>query len=762
MEERRVLDSWKEIAAYLGRSVKTCRRWEHELGLPIHRLEESPKARVFAYPEGLDQWIKTIQKSEDSQKRSIRRNIQFLVPILVLVLFGVALIIWQLIPQKEVYFPKKIENSIAVISFENLTGEPQYNDLAKAVSNLLITKFEAMGVSYVTTWERQQDILKQMGKNPETAVDTNLGFEICRRDGVVALAVGRITKAGDIFATDLKILDVETKKSLISATSNGDGVGSILKFQIDELALNIAQGLGWNVQAAKEAAPIAEVTTSSAEAYQYYLSGVSARFKFYNEEARQHLLKSVERDPDFASAYLELANAYFGLGLDKERNEAVEKALSLIDKANPKEQLYIQEAYALYVENNGDKEIQILKQIIENYPKEKQAHYYLGISYHLKQLWDKSIREFQTSIELDPYCKRALYWISITCLKKGEYDDALEYAKRYADAAPNEANPLNALGEIYCRMGQFDLAIEQFKKALDIKPDFVDSHKRALPSLKYGGCALKTFYEYWTGAYKKALNDLAKLWTENNLDQKEKIGGGSALYDYYNMKSLVSLAQRDFKRYREEVRRSNDALVGCGPENTKFGLDLGTEIQSAYSECLEGRPNAARERMTKVESLLPQLQGRPMYVGELINRMLEYLKAKILLAENSWDEAISILEQLSPAFVVDYLNSARIAEANTLFYHEMDLAYAYEMKGEIEKAIDILEDIVHFDPADKDLRLTPPKAYYNLGRLYEKKDMKKRAKENLEKFLKLWKDADPGIIEVEDARKRLEGLKAPQ
>ena len=54
--------------------------------------------------------------------------------------------------------------------------------------------------------------------------------------------------------------------------------------------------------------------------------------------------------------------------------------------------------------------------------------------------------------------------------------------------------------------------------------------------------------------------------------------------------------------------------------------------------------------------------------------------------------------------------------------------------------------------------LIPPKAYYHLGRLYEKKGLKQKAKENCSKFLELFKNADPGIAEVEAARKRLSEL----
>jgi hypothetical protein len=57
MEKRKILESWKEISDYLHRSIKTCQRWEIELHLPVHRLEETSKARVFAFPDELDRWM---------------------------------------------------------------------------------------------------------------------------------------------------------------------------------------------------------------------------------------------------------------------------------------------------------------------------------------------------------------------------------------------------------------------------------------------------------------------------------------------------------------------------------------------------------------------------------------------------------------------------------------------------------------------------------------------------------------------------------
>ncbi len=57
MKNKHILDSWKEIAQYLKRDIRTCQRWEKHFGLPIHRLEASPKSRVFAYKEEIDKWL---------------------------------------------------------------------------------------------------------------------------------------------------------------------------------------------------------------------------------------------------------------------------------------------------------------------------------------------------------------------------------------------------------------------------------------------------------------------------------------------------------------------------------------------------------------------------------------------------------------------------------------------------------------------------------------------------------------------------------
>jgi hypothetical protein len=97
MDKGRILDSWKEIAAYLDRSVRACQKWERELGLPVHRLGGAPRGHVFAYKDELDHWLSKKLHQADRARRVAAITLRILVAAVVIlfILVLVLVFLWK-------------------------------------------------------------------------------------------------------------------------------------------------------------------------------------------------------------------------------------------------------------------------------------------------------------------------------------------------------------------------------------------------------------------------------------------------------------------------------------------------------------------------------------------------------------------------------------------------------------------------------------------------------------------------------------------
>jgi serine/threonine protein kinase/cytochrome c-type biogenesis protein CcmH/NrfG len=691
------------------------------------------------------------------------------IPALVFIILVIAgFVIWKVIPRKE-----PVKSSIAVISFKNQTGDKAFDYLQEAIPNLLITSLEQSKYLSVTTWERMKDLLKQMGKEGAEVINEDLGFEICRKDGIDAIALGSFVKAGETFATDVKVLDVASKRLLKSASSKGEGVSSILKKQIDELSQNISRGIGLSERKIEATQPkIADVTTSSLDAYNYFLKGREEDEKFYYEEARKSFEKAVEIDPSFAVAYLYLARANGQLGNQKERNEAYEKAKSLSGKATEKERLYIEAAYAGAIERDPEKRIRLLKEIVEKYPKEKVVYYDLGVYYDGRKLFTQAIAELNKALELDPNYGEACNHIAYTYADMGDYEKAIEYFKRYASLSPGDANPIDSMAELYFRMGDLDEAIAKYREALKVKPDFFSSYfalayvyalkedyqeaMRCLdqlsdvaPSLgiKGTGYFYKSYFNFWLGSYEQTLSELRKL-----IDLAEALGykPGKASSEWlmgwiYSERGEGELSRKYFKSWFDLASQSSPSELATA--TAYYNLSLG------MVDLKEAKVDSARARLTELKSLIqrvhPAVKAPAMFTYDLF-------QGEILLAEGSVDKAISILERASPL-------GKPPAIQNVLISHNSPcpvdvLARAYIKKGELDKAIAEYERLITFDPKREERILIHPLYHYRLAKLYEQKGMKQKAKDQYQKFLDICEDADKDLPDLIEAQKRLASL----
>jgi tetratricopeptide (TPR) repeat protein len=690
-------------------------------------------------------------------------------------LAGIALIIavmivLRFIPKKKAVLAPKIENSVAVISFENQTGDKSYDYLQKAIPNLLITNLEQTGQLYVATWERLHDLLKQIKKSNVEIIGSDLGFELCRMEGIKSIVLGTFTKAGNMFATDVKVLDAETKRLLKSSSSKSEGVDSILKTQIDELSREISKGIG--IATEKIAAgqlPVAEVTTPSMEAYNYFLRGNEEKWKYYFDDARNFLEKAVELDPTFAMAYRSLSMVYAWLGETRAGNEALEKAMTYARKATEKERLYIEADYAAYIENDQEKSIRLLEQIVSKYPREKEAHVLLAAPPHLafKNL-DKVIEELNKALQLDPNYGIAINHLAMLWRTKGDFEKALELFKKYASVSPGDANPIDSMANLYFRMGRIDEAIAKFKEALSVKPDFFWSisglqyiyalrqdYSEAMkwldqwiavtksPGKALDGYWLKGFYWAWLGSVGKASSEFQRA-----IEIADKLGNEDRKAWVDETKAWTYYERGEFELSRNYFKNTSAFYAKNYPDDKSYKADVG--FYNGLMDLKQGRIDSAKSRLTEMKALLPKSEIDKDY-------SCNYLSGEILLAEGKPKEAISLLEKAPPQILASLAYSERLISYNFPFLKDV-LGRAYEQNKEIDKAIAEYERLTTFNPKSEEHYLIHPKYYYRLARLYEQKGLPAKAAWNFQRFLDLWKDADPGQPEVEEAKKRLAGL----
>ena len=388
-----------EVSDDLSRLILICMEKERERR---YQTAEALLADLRNIEDGLPLGTKIRPRRETFIAALIRRKL--FVPAVVVALAIIAVVVWRLLPGKGAIAPK-IENSIAVISFENLTGDESHDTLQRTIPNLLITDLENTGFFHVATWERLRDLMKQIGKQDEEIIEKDLGFELCRREGIESIVLGSVMKVGSVFATDVKVFDVATKELIKSTSSRGEGIDSIINTQIGELSREIALGVGiTREEIASADLDISEFTTTSMDAYNYFIKGREDFYNQYFTDAVILLEKAVELDPNFAMAYLILCNTYAALQEINKAKENIEKAKALLETAavTEKEKLMIEAEYAYWVENIKEKWLEIANTIVEKYPRDKWMHLELSIHFREMEMYSEVIKHAEIVLALDP------------------------------------------------------------------------------------------------------------------------------------------------------------------------------------------------------------------------------------------------------------------------------------------------------------------------------------------------------------------------
>ncbi len=712
--------------------------------------------------------IKTVKSDVAYSRKRVRKK-------LVAIVVGVVIVTAAFLLLRSTLFDEIIVSNprpIAVIGFSNQTGDPSYNYLCEAIPNLLITSLEQSKYLRVMTWERMRDVMRQMGKADSGFIDKETGFELCRREGVGAIVIGSFVKAGETFATDVKVLDVDTKDLLKSASARGAGVQSILNTQIDELSKDIAMGVGLSIRKIQsQSQQIKEVTTSSMEAYNFFLRGRQEYEKLYYKEALKFLNEAVAIDSNFATAYLYIARTYRQL-LDNSRVvQALEKAKELSSRAPEKERLAIKSLYAVSVEKNPRKRLDLLQELVNTYPGEKRYHDELGNVYQSMNRNEDAKKEFMEAIRLDPNFAAPTNGLSYIYAAQGLYNEAIETQKRYASLSPGDANPFDSMGEIYFIMGDFRKSVASYLEALRVQPSFFISNA----PLAYVYAFIENYAEsvkrldnYISTASTEGMKIWARLWKFTLLNVSGRSREALQLDDQTavkvkQLKSNDMLAQYHWVKAYNAL--FNNDIVTAGKEFETFQeyyrLDnplrpvlnkVMHNIFLAYVFLEQGKSRSARNLYEEIKSDIYNIES----LKGILAMVYGLLEAELLLAEKRPDDAIRVYRK-TPVIKPELGYDLGIRLYNFPPFRDI-VPRAFLQKGEPDKAIAEYEKLVNIDSASIDRRYINPVLHYRFARLCEQSGKIENAKAEYTKFLEIWKFADKDQPMLIDAKKRLPAL----
>ena len=730
-----------------------------ELAAELARVEASLPQTTAPLP---------VRRPATSKQITVQFTLKKLwIPALVFLGLAVAFLVWQLIPRKPAARP-----SLAVFGFKNQTGDRSYDYLQEAIPNLLITSLEQSGRFRVTSWERLNDLLRQSGRPQTAALDEETGFDLCRRDNIEIAVIGSFVKAGDMFATDVKVLEASSKKLLKSAGARGQGVDSILKTQIDDLSRDVSRGIKrLPLKVDRPQPKVMDLTTTSLEAYNYFLRGREEVENLNAVNAKKFLDKALALDPTFAVAYLYLARAENRLNDLRAQEESLQKAKEYAHKATEKERLYIEAQYAARMENDPEKQHGLLKELTEKYPQEKFALYELGNYYRVNNQPAEAIRKFEGALALDPSFGPALNLLGYAYAATGEFEKAEAAFVRYISTNPGDANPVDSLAELYLRMGQLDKAEAKYKEALALQPDFIGSCagltylfalrenynemerwlnefvSRATPTQKMEGLWIIHFCDYLQGRLDKSLAGYLSL---------RKIAESYAsAYMVATVDWITGFIYCDLGRF-EEARNAFQSYLdylkaGGRPED--FSIQRALLLE--WLDFKQGRLEAARARLAETPPLLAKINN--VDDRGLWTYFYQHLEAEVALAGEPIEKAVTVAQKLQ---LRDFpgMSTAAIAAYNTPFSRDV-LPRALWKKGDLEGAAAEYRRLMTITPQNKFRYLISPLFHYRLGRVLEEKGEKAEAAQEYRKFLEYWKDADSRHPELGDARRRLAALK---
>ncbi len=613
--------------------------------------------------------------------------------VLLLVVTGIIIYMRRARPSTE-------KDSILIADFINTTGEPVFDDTLKQA---LAVQLQQSPYLNIFPDERIRQTLQFMGRFKEERVTGAVAREICERANIKSVLNGSISVLGSQYVIALEALNCHTGEALAREQITADVKEKVLS-QLGVAATSVRSKLGESLSSIQKFdKPVEEATTSSLDALKAYTQGTQLSNMGEVRKAIPFYERAVALDPNFASGYASLASSYGNLWEEEKSVEYGEKAYALRERVSEKEKFSITSNYFWVITGELDKEMETEEMFRRAYPRESEPLNDLAVNY---------------------------------CFSLGQFQKAIEIGNQALKIDVSQPGVYPAIGCGYLGLNRAAEAKAVSEKGLKVDPDNPGIHfwlYMALAALDdESGMQREREWasdkeEAMVGLASRAarrgkLKEASKLFKEG--EQLAKSGGLIGVASFLTVsQGLIEAEVGDFTAAREHSR------VSLSFPHTRQNLPL-----AAVALALAGDP-------IKAQSLVDEM-GKRYPVDTAINNVFIPCTNAILLGKTG--DFTKAIETLQPASRYELG-----ASFGFLPIYLRGLTYLSEQKG--QDAAAEFQKILN-QPA---LGATWPLfslTHVQLARAYSLTGEEAKSRKAYQDFFALWKDADPDIPILKEAK----------
>jgi serine/threonine protein kinase/tetratricopeptide (TPR) repeat protein len=620
-------------------------------------------------------------------------------PIVVILIVGVIVAMWLTRAQKAQAL--SATDTVVLTDFTNTTGDAVFDDTLRQGLNVQLEQSPYLSI---ISSERMRQTLRLMNQAPDARLTPVIARDLCQRLGSKAYIAGSIASLGSDYVVSLHAVNCATGDSLAQEQEQAAGKEKVLG-AMSHAATDLRRKLGESLNTVLKFDTPIEATTSSLEA----LKAFSVASKGEEAEAVPALERAVKLDPNFASAYSALGIWYSNLGENSKAREALTKAYELRDKVSEREKYRISGAYYTYVTGEVEKANRTYVEFSQAYPRDSFSRSNLGANYVMLGQYDNAVAPILETIRLRPDDGVAYANLMLVDLGLNRPDDAKAI---YEQAVSHK------LDEVYLHQARY---LGAFRQGDTAEMERQSIWGRGKPGIEDAFLSMQSDTEAFFGHWAKSL-ELSRRAAE-----LAKHGGSKETAALWQVNAALRGAEfGDLAAAKRDVREA----LAFAP-----GHDI--KILAALVLARVGDESGA-------ERLAAELEKSDPSSTVLMNYWLPVIRSAIQVHEGHPAKAVSLLEVAAP---YELGNPSPFGNLYPVYLRGQGYLLAHDGRAaaaEFQKMIDHPGIVLNYP--------TGALALVQLGRAEAMSGEGGKARKVYEDFFALWKDADPDIPILKQAK----------